>query len=82
MPNVAAAVKRDGGATFIGCGRMAFAYPDFAKDIVDKGALDPKRVCVACSACTQIMCDGGMTGCVVRDREVYGPILARGREKE
>ncbi|MBL7188402.1 MAG: FAD-dependent oxidoreductase [Phycisphaerae bacterium] len=77
--NVAAANKANGLATLIGAGRMAFAYPDFAKDIVTKGRMSPEKVCVACSACTQIMRDGGMTGCVVRDNEVYGPIFERGR---
>jgi len=79
MPNVAAAAKAAGKATVIGAGRLAFAYPDFARDILRKGALDPEKVCVACSACTQIMRDGGRTGCVVRDNKVYGPIFRRGR---
>ncbi len=87
LPNVAAASKAKGLAAIVGVGRMAFAYPDFAKDIVGfprsgvpaKGKLDPAKVCVSCSACTQIMRDGGMTGCVVRDNEVYGPIFAHGR---
>jgi len=39
----------------------------------------PEKVCASCSACTQIMRDGGMTGCVVRDNEVYGPIFEQGR---
>ncbi|UCG47722.1 MAG: FAD-dependent oxidoreductase [Phycisphaerales bacterium] len=77
--NVAAAAKAKGLVTLIGAGRMAFAYPDFAKDIITKGRLFPEKVCVACSACTQIMRDGGMTGCVVRDNEVYGPIFELGR---
>ena len=77
--NVAAANKAKGRTTLVGAGRMAFAYPDFAKDIVTKGRMSPEKVCVACSACTQIMRDGGMAGCVVRDNEVYGPIFERGR---
>ncbi|MHC4495368.1 MAG: oxidoreductase [Planctomycetota bacterium] len=77
--NVAAANKAAGLTTLAGAGRMAFAYPDFAKDIVSKGQMFPEKVCVACSACTQIMRDGGMTGCVVRDNKVYGPIFERGR---
>jgi 2,4-dienoyl-CoA reductase (NADPH2) len=77
--NVAAASKANGLATLIGAGRMALAYPDFAKDIITKGRLFPDKVCVSCSACTQIMRDGGMTGCVVRDNEVYGPIFEHGR---
>jgi NADPH-dependent glutamate synthase beta subunit-like oxidoreductase/2,4-dienoyl-CoA reductase-like NADH-dependent reductase (Old Yellow Enzyme family) len=77
--NVAAASKMNGLATLVGAGRMAFAYPDFAKDIITKGRMFPEKVCVSCSACTQIMRDGGMTGCVVRDNEVYGPIFEHGR---
>jgi len=87
LANVAAATKANGLAAIVGVGRMAFAYPNFAKDIIGfprsgvpaKGKLDPAKVCVSCSACTQIMRDGGMTGCVVRDNEVYGPIFAHGR---
>jgi 2,4-dienoyl-CoA reductase (NADPH2) len=72
--NVAAASKANGLASLVGAGRMAFAYPDFAKDIFTKGKMFPEKVCVSCSACSQIMRDGGMTGCVVRDKKVYGPI--------
>ncbi|MHC4574558.1 MAG: oxidoreductase [Planctomycetota bacterium] len=39
MPNVTAACKTNGLATIFGVGRMAFAYPDFAKDIILKGRL-------------------------------------------
>jgi NADPH-dependent glutamate synthase beta subunit-like oxidoreductase/2,4-dienoyl-CoA reductase-like NADH-dependent reductase (Old Yellow Enzyme family) len=77
--NVAAANKAKGLVSLAGAGRMAFAYPDFARDILKKGRMYPEKVCVGCSACTQIMRDGGMTGCVVRDNEVYGPIFERGR---
>ncbi len=77
--NVAAANKATGLTTLVGAGRMAFAYPDFAKDIITKGRMYPEKVCVSCSACTQIMRDAGMTGCVVRDNEVYGPIFEQGR---
>ncbi len=77
--NVAAASKATGLTTLVGAGRMAFAYPDFAKDIITKGRMYPEKVCVSCSACTQIMRDAGMTGCVVRDNEVYGPIFEQGR---
>jgi NADPH-dependent glutamate synthase beta subunit-like oxidoreductase/2,4-dienoyl-CoA reductase-like NADH-dependent reductase (Old Yellow Enzyme family) len=73
MPNVAAAVLDNGWAALVGQGRGAFAYPDSVKDILDKGAMDPAKCCVSCSACTQIMRDGGKTGCVVHDSEIYGP---------
>ena len=77
--NVAAANKTNGLISLVGAGRMAFAYPDYAKDILTKGRMYPEKVCVSCSACTQIMRDAGMTGCVVRDNEVYGPIFEHGR---
>jgi len=77
--NVAAANKTNGLISLAGAGRMAFAYPDYAKDIITKGRMYPEKVCVSCSACTQIMRDAGMTGCVVRDNEVYGPIFEHGR---
>jgi len=77
--NVAAASKTAGLTTLVGAGRMAFAYPDFAKDILTYGKMFPDKVCVACSGCTQIMRDGGRTGCVVRDNKVYGPIFRHGR---
>ena len=54
---------------------MAFAYPDFARDILEKGALDPSKVCVTCSMCTVIMRKMHATGCPIRDREVYLPML-------
>ena len=79
LPNVAAANKTNGLTTLVGAGRMAFAYPDFAKDILTDGRMYPEKVCVSCSACTQIMRDASMTGCVVRDNEVYGPIFKHGR---
>ncbi|MBM4147776.1 MAG: FAD-dependent oxidoreductase [Lentisphaerae bacterium] len=73
MPNVAAAVIRSGGAALLGVGRGAFAYPDCVRDVLQSGKMDPAKCCVTCSACTQIMRDGGKTGCVVRDSDVYGP---------
>jgi 2,4-dienoyl-CoA reductase (NADPH2) len=82
MPNVAAASKANGLAALVGVGRMAFAYPDFAKDIINKGKLDPNNVCTCCSGCIQIMRDGGVIGCVVRDSKIYGPIYRNGRRQQ
>lgn len=79
FPNVAAAAVRRGWVTLAGAGRMAFAYPDFVRALKTEGRLDPEKVCVACSACTQIMRDGGRAGCVPRDADVYEPIYKEGR---
>ncbi len=79
MGNVAAASIKQGKIKMVGGGRMGFAYPDFAKDLLTKGTLDKDKVCIGCSACSQLMRDGQMTGCVVRDNKVYGPIFRQGR---
>ncbi|HEY3377915.1 MAG TPA: NADH:flavin oxidoreductase [Armatimonadota bacterium] len=80
LPNVAAAVLERGWAGMIGVGREAFAYPDFAYDLLTTGAMDRKKVCVACSRCTQMMRDSVVSGCAIRDADVYGPIYREGRE--
>jgi len=81
-PYFAAATLESGGATFVGLGRMSFAMPHFPKALMVKGKLDPLEVCIACSSCTQIMRDGGRTGCVIRDGAVYGPIYLEGRMRD
>jgi NADPH-dependent glutamate synthase beta subunit-like oxidoreductase/2,4-dienoyl-CoA reductase-like NADH-dependent reductase (Old Yellow Enzyme family) len=79
MPYVAAGTINSSGATVLGIGRGAFAYPDTPRDVIETGRMDPAKCCVTCSACTQIMRDGGKTGCVVRDSEIYGPQYRLGR---
>lgn len=71
LPHVAAGVMKSGGITLVGQGRGAFAYPDSVNDLAERGMMEPGRCCVTCSACTQIMRDGGRTGCVVHDSEIY-----------
>ena len=78
-PHVAAASIRGGAMSIVGLGRQAFAYPGFAKEIIETGRLERRHTCIACSSCTQIMRDGGRTGCVPFDSEVYGPIYREGR---
>ncbi|MFW6189356.1 MAG: NADH:flavin oxidoreductase [Planctomycetota bacterium] len=79
MPHFAAGALREGWAGMVGLGRGAIAYPDFARDVLQEGAVDPDRVCIACSRCSQLMRDGMPSGCVVRDGEVYGPLYRQGR---
>jgi 2,4-dienoyl-CoA reductase-like NADH-dependent reductase (Old Yellow Enzyme family) len=71
MPGVAAGFIGEGGASLVGLGRLSFAYPDLAKDLRARGGLDPKKLCVACSGCTDLLRAGGPAGCVIRDRAVY-----------
>jgi len=78
LGHVAAAVIERGWADIVGVGRQAFAYPDFARDLLTAGEMDPRKACIACSRCTEIMRDHGRTGCAVFDREVYSPIYRQG----
>jgi len=73
----AAANIRNGWVTIVGVGREALAYPNFARDLLTKGKLDPKKTCITCSRCSQLMRDGDAVGCVVFDPEVYRPIYER-----
>ncbi len=74
-PNVVAGFIKDGKFDLAGFGRTIFAYPDFANDIVKKGALDKNKICLCCSKCTEIMrTPGGTPGCVIRDKDLYLPI--------
>lgn len=78
-PYVAAAEIKRGSVQMVGLGRQAFAFPGFAKEIIETGRLDIRHTCITCSSCTQIMRDGGTAGCVPFDKEVYGPIYREGR---
>ena len=71
LPNVTSAVIKKGWSSLIGLGRSSFAYPDLVKDLMQNGKLDPHKVCITCSYCTQCMRDGRNTGCVVRDGTEY-----------
>jgi 2,4-dienoyl-CoA reductase-like NADH-dependent reductase (Old Yellow Enzyme family) len=73
--HVAAGLLEAGWAQLAGFGRGALAYPDLPADVMRGGDLDPKKVCLTCSACTRIMRQGGTSGCPVRDAEVYAPVL-------
>ena len=52
-------------------GRMAFANPYLAKQIVENGRMDAKKTCVACGKCGDLIRAGKPTGCVVREPEIY-----------
>lgn len=66
-PHVAAGFIEEGGFDFAGFGRMIFAYPDFARDILEGDSLQKEKICICCSKCTELMRSGGTPGCVVRD---------------
>lgn len=65
-PNVAAGALASGRIGAVGFGRMAFAYPAFARDMI-AGGFDPKKTCITCGRCTELMRANMTTGCPVRD---------------
>ena len=71
---------REGWASLVGGGRDGVRLSRFrARHRSERAAWIRSRCCVACSACTQIMRDGGRTGCVPRDAAIYEPIYKAGR---
>jgi 2,4-dienoyl-CoA reductase-like NADH-dependent reductase (Old Yellow Enzyme family) len=83
----AAARNIDAGRIRIfGIGRNALAYPDYAVDVMEKGALDELRVCKTLTYCTFLMRQKNHplgqfpAGCPPFDKLVYGPIMKQARE--
>jgi 2,4-dienoyl-CoA reductase-like NADH-dependent reductase (Old Yellow Enzyme family) len=80
LPAAAAANVRDRRTTLVGVGRAALAQPDFARQLLDLGRLDRKRVCRTFSYCTALMRAKNHplgqypTGCPPFDKEAYGEI--------
>lgn len=54
----------DGVCDFVGYGRMWLAYPSFYRDYKN-GAFEPKKCCLACSKCTELMRGKRVSGCAV-----------------
>ena len=53
-------------------GRMQFADPDFANEIKG-GRIDPKRICLTCGKCGDLIRAHKPTGCVIRDNRTFMP---------
>jgi 2,4-dienoyl-CoA reductase-like NADH-dependent reductase (Old Yellow Enzyme family) len=67
LANVAQRVMRDGGADFIGLGRMVLAYPEFAADVLAGRLPERKRLCRTFSDCTTAPRNGLPSGCFPLD---------------
>jgi len=83
-----AANIRDGRVTIVGVGRASLPQPDFARQLMQGGRLERKRVCRTFSYCTALMrakhneLGQFATGCPPFDKEVYGPIWDEAKKKE
>jgi NADPH2 dehydrogenase len=67
LPHVGQRVLRDGGADFIGLGRMVLSYPDLPADVLAGRASDRKRICRTFSDCTTAPRNGMVSGCFPLD---------------
>jgi 2,4-dienoyl-CoA reductase-like NADH-dependent reductase (Old Yellow Enzyme family) len=74
---VAAGGVTQGWFQLAGFGRQSLAYPDFAQDIINTGKMERKKCCIACGKCVELMRLDGVTGCVMKDAEVYRPIYQK-----
>jgi 2,4-dienoyl-CoA reductase-like NADH-dependent reductase (Old Yellow Enzyme family) len=63
LPHVAAGVLRDGGADWIGLGRMVLSYHDLPDDLRRGRPLDRRRICRTFSDCTTAPRNGLVSGC-------------------
>ena len=57
-------------------GRISFANPDFANEIVNNGRIDPKRVCVTCGKCGDLIRAHKPSGCTLvakTNQKQYNP---------
>jgi NADPH2 dehydrogenase len=67
LPHVGQAVLRQGGADFIGLGRLALSYPEMPADVLAGRPLDRKRICRTFSDCTTAPRHGLVSGCYPLD---------------
>lgn len=67
LPNVGQRVIHDGGADFIGLGRMVLAYPELPADVLAGRPLARKRLCRTFSDCTTAPRNGMVSGCYPLD---------------
>ena len=70
-PYAAAGLVGEGMTDFVGFGRMSFAYPALAADIL-AGRFDTKRACVACGGCSYLKKNVQKSGCIIRNRFYTG----------
>ena len=80
--NVAAGGIENGWFDIAGFGRQAFAYPDFARDILQGGNMKREKCCITCDKCYDLIQIGHcQTGCVIRDQEIYLPLYRKNVQK-
>ena len=79
--NLAAGIVEAHPRAMVGFGREAFAYPSFPKELLETGAMDPRKVCITCGKCAELLRSCYPAGCVVRDH-VYTDIYRRMQQEK
>jgi NADPH2 dehydrogenase len=83
--NAAAHNVASGAIRIAGMGRASLAYPDFARDALEKGELEELRVCKTLTYCTYLMRQKNNAlgqfpaGCPPFDKEGYGEVMKEAR---
>ncbi|MBT8044987.1 MAG: NADH:flavin oxidoreductase, partial [Verrucomicrobiae bacterium] len=67
LPHVARAVVRQGGADFVGLGRMVLSYPQLPADVLQGKTMQRKLFCRTFSDCTTAPRNGVVSGCYPLD---------------
>ena len=67
LPNVAQRTIRDGGADFVGLGRMVLSYPELPADVLAGRLRVRKKICRTFSDCTTAPRGGMVSGCYPLD---------------
>lgn len=67
--NLAAGAVEQKYCSMVGFGRESFAYPQFVQDLLQKGEMDPKKVCITCGKCAELLRGCIPAGCVIRNPE-------------
>ena len=78
MMQKAGEALEEGICDFVGFGRQILAYPDFYRDY-QRGGVDPQKLCLTCSRCTELMRAGCYAGCAIMDepyRNLYKENIA------
>jgi 2,4-dienoyl-CoA reductase-like NADH-dependent reductase (Old Yellow Enzyme family) len=67
LPNVGQRVVREGGASFVGLGRMVLSYPEMPADVLAGRPLQRRKICRTFSDCTTAPRKGLPSGCYPLD---------------
>ena len=77
-PFAASGAVKEEMTDFVGFGRMSFAYPNLARDILS-GSFDNLQACVCCGGCSLLKKNLFESGCIIRNK-YYKEIFREHRE--